>query len=220
MEYEFSTRRCTICGKYMEARRWKKHILTKHVNMWLLRRILSRLSQEDRERVAEIYLKVYPDAVKNPKLSPLPSFYRRLLCYLACLYGYCWHVGLPFPPRGSWQVKKFMVMYEGIAKSLPPPMERYERMERMVRWVCEKLRLPRDVEGLAIKILRGAQEKGLTWGKCSEGCVAASVYLASIMSGDPRTQKDICDWLFTTDVNLRNRVREFVRGLKLKVVMK
>ena len=49
------------------------------------------------------------------------------------------------------------------------------------------------------------------------GVAAATVYNASVMTGERRTQKEVADVAGVTEVTIRNRYRELKKALGLKV---
>ncbi|MDO8055382.1 MAG: transcription initiation factor IIB, partial [Candidatus Hermodarchaeota archaeon] len=49
------------------------------------------------------------------------------------------------------------------------------------------------------------------------GLAAASLYIASIQEGERRTQREIAEISRVTEVTVRNRYKELVRELGLKV---
>ena len=78
-----------------------------------------------------------------------------------------------------------------------------------------------DIEGetrtKAIEIIRKAKDEGLTSGKSPTGTAAAALYIASLMNGERKTQREVADVSNTTEVTVRNRYKEMVDGLGLDV---
>lgn len=69
----------------------------------------------------------------------------------------------------------------------------------------------------AIKIIEGAQGKDLTTGKDPKGLAAAALYIVGTLEGERRTQRDISRVSHITEVTIRNRYKEIVRTLNLKL---
>ena len=72
-------------------------------------------------------------------------------------------------------------------------------------------------EGIAHKILIGAKKRKLTSGRGAKGIAAAACYIASIIAGDYRTQREFAEAADLTEVTIRNRYREMMRRLKIVV---
>ncbi len=69
----------------------------------------------------------------------------------------------------------------------------------------------------AAEILRIAKEKALTAGKDPAGLAAAAIYIATILEGERRTQKEIASIAGVTEVTVRNRYKELARQLGLEI---
>jgi transcription initiation factor TFIIB len=72
-------------------------------------------------------------------------------------------------------------------------------------------------EGIAHKILIGAKKQKLTSGRGAKGIAAAACYIASIITGNYRTQREFAEAADLTEVTIRNRYREIMRRLKIIV---
>ncbi|MFH0713153.1 MAG: transcription initiation factor IIB [Candidatus Micrarchaeota archaeon] len=79
------------------------------------------------------------------------------------------------------------------------------------------LKLSGDTQTKAIEILDEALKRGLISGRGPMGVAAATVYIASVMTGERRTQKEVADVAGVTEVTIRNRYRELKKALGLKV---
>ena len=64
-------------------------------------------------------------------------------------------------------------------------------------------------------ILNKATEYELTSGRGPLGVAAASTYIASVLSGERRTQKEIAEAAGVTEVTIRNRYKELIRELDI-----
>ena len=67
----------------------------------------------------------------------------------------------------------------------------------------------------AIDLVTQAKQKGLTAGKDPTGLAAAAIYIAGIVEGERRTQREIADVATVTEVTVRNRYKELVKKLDL-----
>jgi len=81
------------------------------------------------------------------------------------------------------------------------------------------LSLSGDNEIIALKILDLAQELRLTNGKRPAGMAAAATYLAALLTGERRTQDEIAEVVHVTEVTIRNRCKELVEKLNIRVDM-
>jgi transcription initiation factor TFIIB len=86
--------------------------------------------------------------------------------------------------------------------------------------IAEQLKLSGEVVKTAIEILQKAKRAGITAGKDPAGLAAAAVYIASLMHGDNRTQKDFAVAAGVTEVTVRNRYKELAKALNIKVPVK
>jgi transcription initiation factor TFIIB len=77
----------------------------------------------------------------------------------------------------------------------------------------EKLGLSGSTKGIASRILNAAKEMRITSGKDPTGLAAAAGYIAGVLSGDRKTQKDIAEVAGVTEVTVRNRYKKLVESL-------
>ncbi len=80
-----------------------------------------------------------------------------------------------------------------------------------------ELGLSGEVQSKAIELLKEATKKGLTSGRGPTGVAAAAIYIASVISGERRTQRDVADVARVTEVTVRNRYKELCVKLGLDV---
>ncbi|EHP87227.1 Transcription factor TFIIB cyclin-related protein [Methanotorris formicicus Mc-S-70] len=84
---------------------------------------------------------------------------------------------------------------------------------------ASELGLPGEVESKAIAILQKAAEKGLTSGRGPTGVAAAAIYIASVLLGNRRTQRDVAEVAGVTEVTIRNRYKELTEHLDIDVTL-
>ncbi|MFX1485724.1 MAG: transcription initiation factor IIB [Promethearchaeota archaeon] len=82
---------------------------------------------------------------------------------------------------------------------------------------ASELNLTGEVQSKAIEILKLASENGLTSGRGPTGVAAAALYIASVISNERRTQRDVAEVTKVTEVTVRNRYKELVEKLNLDV---
>jgi len=68
----------------------------------------------------------------------------------------------------------------------------------------------------AIKLLKEAEEKGLTSGKGPMGIAAAVLYVSTLINNEKKTQRDVAKAAGITEVTIRNRYKELYEALNLK----
>ncbi len=81
------------------------------------------------------------------------------------------------------------------------------------------LNLKGDVQSKAVEILRQAAEKELTSGRGPTGVAAAAIYIASILCGERRTQREVADIAGVTEVTIRNRYKELAEELDIEIIL-
>jgi len=75
------------------------------------------------------------------------------------------------------------------------------------------------VEEIAHKILGTAQELKLTSGRGPTGIAAAASYIASVLTGERKTQREIAEIAQVTEVTIRNRYKELVERLMFVIAL-
>ena len=81
---------------------------------------------------------------------------------------------------------------------------------------ASELSFSADTQTRAIEILEDAEKKQLTSGRGPTGLAAAALYVASLMTGEKRTQREIANVVGVTEVTIRNRYKEIVSELDIK----
>jgi len=84
---------------------------------------------------------------------------------------------------------------------------------------CSGLRLKGEVQSKSVEILRQASEKELTSGRGPTGVAAAAIYIASILCGERRTQREVADVAGVTEVTIRNRYKELAEELDIEIIL-
>jgi len=83
--------------------------------------------------------------------------------------------------------------------------------------IVSSLGLSGILQRKAIEIVQQARKAGLTAGKDPAGLAAAAVYIASLLTGERKTQKEIARAARVTEVTVRNRYKELIRRLKIPI---
>ncbi|NQE46502.1 Transcription initiation factor IIB [ANME-1 cluster archaeon GoMg2] len=84
---------------------------------------------------------------------------------------------------------------------------------------CSMLSLGGDIRSKAIEIIKKATERELTNGRGPIGIAAAAIYIAAILNGEHRTQKEVSVITGVTEVTIRNRYKELSEQLDIDVLL-
>ncbi|MGQ9507346.1 MAG: transcription initiation factor IIB [Candidatus Bathycorpusculaceae bacterium] len=82
-----------------------------------------------------------------------------------------------------------------------------------------QLTMQGKVEEIAHKILTAAKELKLTSGRGPTGIAAAASYIASVLTGERKTQREIAEIAQVTEVTIRNRYKELVERLMFEITI-
>jgi len=78
---------------------------------------------------------------------------------------------------------------------------------------CSMLGLTDKVQAKSIEILKKAKKHDITSGKGPTGVAAAAIYVACVLIGEKRTQREVADIVGVTEVTIRNRYKELIEKL-------
>jgi len=78
------------------------------------------------------------------------------------------------------------------------------------------LDLSEQVQVKAVKVLDEAAKHDVTSGKGPIGVAAAALYIAAVLRGEKKTQREVADAIGVTEVTIRNRYKEMVETLGIK----
>lgn len=94
-----------------------------------------------------------------------------------------------------------------------PPVDPVNYVAR----IGSELEISGETRAEAIDLIRKAQDAKLTAGRGPTGTAAAAIYLASLMTGERRTQREVAEVADVTEVTVRNRYKELAEELELDV---
>lgn len=80
-----------------------------------------------------------------------------------------------------------------------------------------KLIISGRAEAIAIKILETAKRIKLTSGRGPTGIAAAATYVATVLTNERKTQREIAEIANVTEVTIRNRYKELLERLLIEV---
>jgi transcription initiation factor TFIIB len=78
------------------------------------------------------------------------------------------------------------------------------------------LKLSPKTQSKAVEIIEHAQSEELTSGRGPTGIAAAGLYVAALINGEKRTQREVADVAGVTEVTIRNRYKELLDKLDLE----
>ncbi|MEM5782727.1 MAG: transcription initiation factor IIB [Candidatus Aenigmatarchaeota archaeon] len=81
---------------------------------------------------------------------------------------------------------------------------------------CSMLGLSDKVQAKSVEILKKARKFDVTGGKGPTGVAAAAVYIACVLVGEKRTQREVADIFGITEVTIRNRYKELVEKMGIE----
>ena len=84
---------------------------------------------------------------------------------------------------------------------------------------CSELNLSGEVRAKTVEILREAAHRELTSGRGPTGMAAASLYIASVLCGERRTQREVAEIAGVTEVTIRNRYKELTKKLDMDITL-
>jgi transcription initiation factor TFIIB len=82
------------------------------------------------------------------------------------------------------------------------------------------LKLNAETQSKSIEIIEHAQGVELTSGRGPTGIAAAALYVAALLNGEKRTQREVADVAGVTEVTIRNRYKELLDKLNLEKEIK
>lgn len=180
-----------------------------------LNRVASHLGLQEsiRESAALLYRKcVEKGLIRGRQIESVVS---------AVIYAICRQYGIPrtldeissvaeIPKKEIGRTYRLITQELGIKVPLTNPQFYITRF-------VTALKLSGETQKKAVEILEQAMQKGLISGRGPMGVAAAAVYIASVLTDERRTQKEVADVAGVTEVTIRNRYRELKNALDLKV---
>jgi len=139
----------------------------------------------------------------------------------ASIYVACRKCGLPrtleeIAQSSNLNKKEVGRSYRFLIKELNyfiPPL----KPSQCITKFSNQLTMPGKVEEIAHKILSTAKELKLTSGRGPTGIAAAASYIASVLTGERKTQREIAEIAQVTEVTIRNRYKELVERLAFEI---
>jgi transcription initiation factor TFIIB len=107
-------------------------------------------------------------------------------------------------------------IYRFISRELSVRLLPAHPQDYIQRFATE-LKLKSTTLARANEILKEAVKLELTSGRGPTGVAAAAIYVASLMTGEKRTQREVAEVAGVTEVTIRNRYKEFTKKMNLVV---
>ena len=85
------------------------------------------------------------------------------------------------------------------------------------REIAHELGLSEKAQFKAVKIIEEASNNGLTPGRNPAGVAAAAVYIASILLGERKTQRDVAEIAGVSEITIRNSYKELTELLETSI---
>jgi transcription initiation factor TFIIB len=104
----------------------------------------------------------------------------------------------------------YRILLKELDFSIPPPS-----LSDYVSRLLNQLEVKGEVAEMVGRILKFAEESKITLGKEPMGLVSAAVYIASRLSRERITQRQVSDAAGVTEATIRNRCRELERFLQV-----
>ena len=104
--------------------------------------------------------------------------------------------------------RSYRLLIKELNYSIPPL-----KPSQYITKFSNQLTMQGKVEEIAHKILGAAKELKLTSGRGPTGIAAAASYIASVLTGERKTQREIAEIAQVTEVTIRNRYKELVERL-------
>lgn len=141
----------------------------------------------------------------------------------AAIYLACRQCGLPrtleeIAQASNVNKKEVGRSYRFLIKELNyfiPPLKPGQYVTKF----SNQLTMQGKVEEIAHKILAVAKDLKLTSGRGPTGIAAAASYIASVLTGERKTQREIAEIAQVTEVTIRNRYKELVDKLMFHITI-
>lgn len=108
--------------------------------------------------------------------------------------------------------RSYRFMVRELGTFVPPSTSRHYAAR-----FSNKLTISGKAEAIALKILEIAKEMKLTSGRGPTGIAAAATYIATVLTNERKTQREIAEIADVTEVTIRNRYKELLEKLYIEV---
>ena len=211
-------------SKYFRLRKWQQRISTaieRNLKLALaeLKRVSSylRLPSSVEEEASRIYtLAVQKSLVRGRSMESVVA---------GALYAACRRHDVPrtldelAEAVSSVEKKEIGRTYRFITRELNIKILPSNPADYIARF-ASSLKLSAETQSKSIEIIERAQEVELTSGRGPTGIASAALYVAALINGEKRTQREVADVAGVTEVTIRNRYKELLEKLHLEKEIK
>lgn len=210
-------------SKFLRLRKWHMRVSTaieRNLKMALseLKRISSflKLPPSVEEEASRIYtLAVQKGLVRGRSMESVVA---------GALYAACRRHDLPrtldeLSEASSIDKKEIGRTYRFITRELGIKILPSNPADYIARF-ASALNLSPETQTKSVEIIEQAQNIELTSGRGPTGIAAAALYVAALMNGEKKTQREVADVAGVTEVTIRNRYKELLNKLELEKKLK
>lgn len=205
-------------NKFFRLKKWQKRISTaieRNLKLALseLKRVSSylKLPQNVIEEASRIYtMAVQKGLVRGRSMESVVA---------GALYAACRRHGVPrtldeLSEASGIDKKEVGRTYRFITRELSIKVALSSPIDYIPRFASALNLTPRS-QSRSVEIVEEAQEKELTSGRGPTGIAAAALYLAALINGEKKTQREVAEVAGVTEVTIRNRYKELLDELGL-----
>ncbi|MFH1401134.1 MAG: transcription initiation factor IIB [Nanoarchaeota archaeon] len=206
-------------NKFFRLRKWQQRISTaieRNLKLALaeLKRVSSylKLPSSVEEEASRIYtLAVQKGLVRGRSMESVVS---------GALYAACRRHDVPrtldeLSEASGIEKKEIGRTYRFITRELGIKILPSNPADYIARF-ASALKLNPETQSRSVEIIENAQGVELTSGRGPTGIAAAALYVAALINGEKRTQREVADVAGVTEVTIRNRYKELLDKLDLE----
>ena len=210
-------------NKFFRLRKWQQRISTaieRNLKLALseLKRVSSflRLPSSVEEEASRIYtLAVQKGLVRGRSMESVVA---------GALYAACRRHDVPrtldeLGEASGIEKKEIGRTYRFITRELGIKILPSNPADYIARF-ASALKLSAETQSRSVEIIESAQSVELTSGRGPTGIAAAALYVAALINGEKRTQREVADVAGVTEVTIRNRYKELLEKLELEKEIK
>lgn len=138
--------------------------------------------------------------------------------YLACRHGAVPRSLDEIASASNLKAKEIGQSYRFLVKKLDMVVKPIEIIQYLKK-LSIQLKMQRKAEEIASKILKVVDELRLSVGRDPIGMVAAASYIAMVLTGERKTQREIAEVSRITEATIRNRYKEITGRLSFVMTM-
>lgn len=206
-------------NKFFRLRKWQQRISTaieRNLKLALaeLKRVSSylRLPSSVEEEASRIYtLAVQKGLVRGRSMESVVA---------GALYAACRRHDVPrtldeLSEASGIEKKEIGRTYRFITRELGIKILPSNPADYIARF-ASALKLSAETQSKSVEIIEMAQSVELTSGRGPTGIASAALYVAALINGEKRTQREVADVAGVTEVTIRNRYKELLEKLDLE----